>query len=89
MKLQDDLNALKSSADTCYRKACVDPNPRFDLERSAPRLSKVVKIDYVAPNAKSSVRTSMVERAGMRERIATLKEETGILAYMRRNGLEK
>lgn len=31
----------------------------------------------------------MVERDGMRERIAVLKEETGILAYMRRNGLEK
>ncbi len=67
----------------------MDPNPRFDLERSAPRLSKVVKVDYVGPHAKSSVRMSMVERAGMRERIANLKEETGILAYMRRNGLEK
>ena len=31
----------------------------------------------------------MVEKAGMRERVARLKEETGILAYMRRNGLEK
>lgn len=67
----------------------MDPNPRFELERSAPRLSKVIKVDFVAPNAKSSVRMSMVERAGMRERIANLKEETGILAYMRRNGLEK
>ncbi len=83
------MNDLKSSAENVYRKACVDPNPRFDLERSAPRLTKVVKVDYVAPNAKSSVRMSMVERAGMRERIANLKEETGILAYMRRNGLEK
>ena len=30
----------------------------------------------------------MVEKMGMRERIANLKEEIGILAYMRRNGLE-
>lgn len=83
------MNTLKNTADNIYRKACIDPNPRFDLERSAPRLSKVVKIDYVPPQAKSGVRVSMVEREGMRERIAKLKEETGILAYMRRNGLEK
>lgn len=57
--------------------------------RSAPKLAKVVKVDYVPPNAKSSIRISMVERDGMRERIAVLKEETGVLAYMRRNGLEK
>jgi hypothetical protein len=31
----------------------------------------------------------MVAKAGMRERVAELKEEIGILAYMRRNGLEK
>ena len=82
------MHALEYTADQVLKRACIDPNPRFELIRSAPKLAKVVNVDYVPTNAKSGLRISMAERVGMRERIAGLKEETGILAYMRRNGLE-
>lgn len=68
---------------------CTSLNPRFELIKSAQKLAKFVKIDYIDPHAHSGLKISMVERNSMRERILDLKEEVGILAYMRRNGLEK
>jgi hypothetical protein len=63
-------------------------NPRFELQTINEALSKQLNADYMSLKVPSDKRNSRIQRIAVQNRMLKLKEDVGVLAYLRRNGLE-
>ncbi len=89
IEVQDDLRKLEISTDRGLKTAYSRLNPRFELQLENTAFSKHLNSDYLSEQATAQQRSQLVQKLASNNRSLKIKEDVGVLAYLRRNGLEK
>ena len=64
-------------------------NPRFEIQREKPALSRILNDEYLPYTTSSKRRMDLIKKLATNHETMKNIEDVGILSYMRRNGLEK
>ena len=67
-----------------------EPDPVLIVSKlPSVKLQRTIKPDFIPLNSKSEVRVKNIQDFAKKMQAENKREDLGILAYMRRNGLEK
>ena len=90
INLQDQWQRLSEFAGQSLKNMSAEPDPVLIVSKlPSVKLQRTIKPDFIPLNSKSEVRVKNIQDFAKKMQAENKREDLGILAYMRRNGLEK